>query len=98
MAALTGLEYIKGTPIDVQASKGKKVIVVEFWATWCPPCRSSIPHLSELQHKYKSQNVEFIGITNEENMQTVKKFVDSMGANMDYAVAVDVEGEVYSST
>jgi hypothetical protein len=54
--------------------------------------------LSELQHKYKSQNVEFIGITNEENMQTVKKFVDSMGANMDYAVAVDVEGEVYSST
>jgi thiol-disulfide isomerase/thioredoxin len=97
MAALTGLEYIKGTPIDVQASKGKKVIVVEFWATWCPPCRSSIPHLSELQHKYKSQNVEFIGITNEENMQTVKKFVDSMGANMDYAVAVDVEGEVYSN-
>eukprot|EP01118_Nematostelium_gracile_P011468 TRINITY_DN406_c0_g1_i1.p1 TRINITY_DN406_c0_g1~~TRINITY_DN406_c0_g1_i1.p1 ORF type:complete len:193 (-),score=44.44 TRINITY_DN406_c0_g1_i1:101-652(-) len=88
------LTYLKGDPInfDELVKEGKTVFVIEFWATWCPPCRNSIPHLSELQQKYKSQNVVFIGVTSEDP-NTAKKFADSMGSKMDYLVAHDSQGD-----
>jgi thiol-disulfide isomerase/thioredoxin len=63
-----------------------KVIVVEFWATWCPPCRQSIPHLSKLQAQYKDK-VVIIGISNEER-SVVEKFYKAQ-TEMKYRVAVD---------
>ena len=79
-------EWIKGKPIDLAAAKGRQIVVVEFWATWCPPCRTSIPHLTEMQKKFK--DVVFIGVSDEESA-TVKKFVNKMGDQMDYTVAID---------
>ena len=79
-------DWVKGKPVDLAAVKSKQVVVVEFWATWCPPCRTSIPHLTEMQKKFK--DVIFIGVTDEE-VATVKKFVTKMGDQMDYVVAVD---------
>lgn len=81
-------EWVKGDAVDLAAGKGKNIYVVEFWATWCGPCRQSIPHLTELQKKYKDQGVVFVGISDEES-DTVKKFVKKMGAKMEYTVAVD---------
>ena len=92
-AALEGLDYVKGTPLDLAAGKGTKVFAVEFWATWCPPCRTSIPHLTELAHKYKD-TVEFVGITSETEKDKVEEFVKKMGEKMDYAVAMDTKGLV----
>src|SRR5260370_32162203 len=43
-----------------------KPVLVEFWATWCPPCRKSIPHLNEIYSKYKAQGLEIVGITDED--------------------------------
>ena len=59
---LTGLEWVKNGPVEM---KPGTVYVVEFWATWCPPCRVSIPHLTELQHKYKDKNLVIVGISTE---------------------------------
>ncbi|MBI5387614.1 MAG: redoxin family protein [Verrucomicrobia bacterium] len=87
-APLKIAEWIKGQPVDLAAGKGKTIYVVEFWATWCPPCRTSIPHLTELQRKFKDRGVVFVGVS-DEKAATVKKFVDQMGAKMDYVVAVD---------
>src|ERR1041384_829893 len=87
-APLVISEWVKGKPVDLAAAKGKEVVVVEFWATWCPPCRASIPHLTEMQKKFK--DVRFVGVSDEE-VATVKKFVEKMGDKMDYAVAVDKE-------
>lgn len=87
--------WIKGKPVDLAAAKGKQIVVVEFWATWCPPCRASIPHLTELQKKFK--DVAFVGVS-DEDVSTVKKFVAKMGDKMDYSVAVDDDkktGEAY---
>lgn len=78
--------WVKGKPVDLAAVKGKQVVVVEFWATWCPPCRTSIPHLTEMQKKFK--DAIFVGVTDEE-VATVNKFVTKMGDQMDYVVAVD---------
>src|SRR5207237_651391 len=65
-----------------------KIYVVEFWATWCPPCRASIPHLSELNKRFKDKGVVFIGVTDEEPTK-VKPFVQNMGEKMNYTVAID---------
>ena len=85
-APLVIKDWVKGSPVDVQ--DGKHVYVVEFWATWCGPCRASIPHLSELQKKFKDQGVVMVGISGEP-VAKVKPFVEQMGKKMDYTVACD---------
>ncbi|MDI9400735.1 MAG: redoxin family protein [Verrucomicrobiota bacterium] len=85
-------EWVKGAtaeaPVDV--TDGKNVYVVEFWATWCGPCRTSIPHLTELQKKYKDKGVVFVGVSNE-TLEKVQPFVEEQGEKMDYIVALDKE-------
>ena len=77
--------FVKGGEVK-EFQKGK-TYVVEFWATWCGPCRTSIPHLTELQKKYKDK-VVIVGVS-DEDADTVKPFVDQMGDKMDYVVATD---------
>ena len=89
-------KFVKGDPVVLAKGKGSQVYVVEFWATWCGPCRTSIPHLTELQKKFKSQNVTFIGIS-DETVDKVKPFVDEMGAKMDYVVAVDDDRKTFAN-
>lgn len=81
-------DWVKGEGIDLADAKGKNVVVVEFWATWCGPCRVSIPHLTEMQHKFADRGVVIVGVS-DEDAPTVKPFVDNMGDQMDYRVAVD---------
>ena len=90
--ALQIAEWVKGKPVDLAAGKGKRVYVVEFWATWCPPCRASIPHLTDLQKKFKDKDVTVVGITDEKS-PVVKKFLTAMGDKMDYTVALDSENK-----
>jgi peroxiredoxin len=87
------LHFIKGEPITLESGRGNTVFVLEFWATWCPPCRTSIPHITELQNKFQSRNVVFIGVTNEDESKA-KPFVNRMGAQMNYRVAIDANGSV----
>jgi thiol-disulfide isomerase/thioredoxin len=86
--ALEISDWAKGDAVDLESARGKKVVVIEFWATWCGPCRVSIPHLTELQKKYESRGVTIVGVS-DETSATVKSFVSSMGEKMDYTVAVD---------
>jgi thiol-disulfide isomerase/thioredoxin len=61
-----GLAYLKGEPLaNVPTKTGP--MVIEFWASWCGPCRMAFPHLSELQRKYKDKGLVVLGISLEED-------------------------------
>ncbi len=81
--ALPGVTWIKGEGTE---PGGGRVAVVEFWATWCPPCRDSIPHLTKLQKQHGDQ-VAIIGLSDEDRA-TVEPFVNDMAAKMDYRVGL----------
>ena len=81
-------KWVKGEP--VKAMEKGKVYVVECWATWCGPCRASIPHVTELQKKYADKGLVVIGMNVWENDESeVEPFVKQMGDKMDYRVVLD---------
>lgn len=97
-------EWVKGGPIA--GLEPGKVYVVEFWATWCGPCRVSIPHLTEMAEKLKDK-VTFIGVdafehpsgpTDTSYYAKVRSFVQDMGDKMAYNVAMDGPDGVMAKT
>lgn len=71
-----------------EANLAGKPAIVEFWATWCPPCRDSIPHLNEIYETYGSKGLQVLGITDEPK-QTIRAFVKKIP--IDYPVATAPE-------
>jgi len=86
--ALKIAQWIKGKPVDMKNGKGKNVYVLDFWATWCGPCRASMPHLTKLQKKYKDKGLIVVSIS-DENPRLLKTFVNQMGAKIEFTVAAD---------
>ncbi|MBV9492144.1 MAG: TlpA family protein disulfide reductase [Verrucomicrobia bacterium] len=81
------------TYLDERPDTQHKPLLVEFWATWCPPCRRSIPHLNEVYARYRAQGLQVIGIT-EEDAQTVTRFQQQIP--IQYPVAIDTPRDLYT--
>jgi cytochrome c biogenesis protein CcmG/thiol:disulfide interchange protein DsbE len=82
---LAGLE---GKPLSIADFHGK-VVLLNFWATWCGPCRAEIPDLVELQKKYNDR-LQIIGlVVDDDDVDAMKKFISEFGINYPVAVAPD---------
>jgi thiol-disulfide isomerase/thioredoxin len=82
---LTGLD---SRPVTLAGSKGK-VVLVNFWATWCGPCRAEIPDLVELQKKYQDR-LQILGlVVDDDDLDAVKKFAAKFGINYPVALATN---------
>ena len=73
-----------------------KVLILDFWATYCPPCIEEIPHLRELQAKYGEQGLKVIGlhVGGKEDAPRVPAFVERL--NIDYTLATPEDGLIYT--
>lgn len=58
-----------------------KIIVLNFWATWCVPCKTEIPEFVELQKQYEPQGVQFIGISVDDTVAKLKPYVEAQSMN-----------------
>ena len=84
------LTSLDGKPVTLASSRGK-VILLNFWATWCGPCRAEILDLVELQNKYKDR-LQILGLVvkdEDQDQDAIKEFCEKFGINYPVAVATD---------
>jgi thiol-disulfide isomerase/thioredoxin len=84
------LKDVEGKPVASSQFRGK-VVVVDFWATWCPPCRTEIPGYVALQKKYGPDGLVFVGISvdGDDSIPAVKAFVKQFNINYLIVMADD---------
>jgi len=80
------LKDLRGRTVRLSDYRGK-VVLLNFWATWCPPCRAEMPDLVKMQREYKSRGLQIIGVTYPpETPAAVRRFVRRLRVN--YPVAL----------
>ncbi|MGH9441622.1 MAG: redoxin family protein [Thermoanaerobaculia bacterium] len=84
------IETLNGQPFSLTSVKGD-VVVLDFWASWCLPCRASFPFLNTLEAKYSSKGVRVVGLTLEENAGAIFSFLDGVPAI--FPIVQDPTGE-----
>ncbi len=85
---------IDGQRLDLATYRGG-VVLLDFWATWCAPCRDEIPRFIQLQEKYRGQGLQIIGISMDDGAEPVRQFYREFHMNYPVALGGAKMGELY---
>lgn len=92
------LTTLEGEPFRLSEQRGK-IVVLNVWATWCPPCRMEVPGFVELQDEYRDQGVLFVGLSvDEEGFEAVQPFAEEYEMNYPQVVGRGVAFQKYGQT
>jgi thiol-disulfide isomerase/thioredoxin len=85
---------LSGQQLHLSEYRGK-LVLLDFWATWCDPCREEIPHFVELQNKYRDQGLQIVGISMDDGPEPVRDFYQSFKMNYPVVMGNATTGELY---
>lgn len=85
---------MSGQQLNLSEYRGK-LVLLDFWATWCDPCREEIPHFVELQNKYRDQGLQIVGISMDDGPEPVRDFYQSFKMNYPVVMGNATTGELY---
>jgi len=85
------LARLDGNELRLSDLRGQAV-VLNFWATWCAPCRKEIPQFVDAYERYRDRGLVIVGINMQEGKSIVRPYAEDFG--MDFPIVIDVDGEV----
>ncbi len=86
------LDTLDGGKVDLAAHKGKDVVVLDFWATWCGPCVQALPILTDVTREYRDKGVVFYAVNQREEAEVIGEFLKKK--KLDVSVALDSQGKI----
>lgn len=92
------LDLLDGGTMDLSRHLGKDIVILDFWATWCGPCRESMPIIEKVAADYRSRNVVLYTVNEGDDDAAIRKFLENI--KLDCAVALDrslVAGAAYQA-
>jgi thiol-disulfide isomerase/thioredoxin len=92
------LKDLRGRALRLSDYKGK-VVLLNFWATWCPPCRAEMPDLIKMQREYRSKGLQVIGVTYPpQEIEEVRQFIKKLGVNYPIALGTKETKTLFDKT
>lgn len=86
------LPLLSGGEVELSKLEGKNIVLLDFWATWCGPCRQVMPALVEVEQEYKSKGVRYLAVNLREDPDKIKSYLTSAKLNIE--VPLDKNGKV----
>jgi thiol-disulfide isomerase/thioredoxin len=98
LAPVLMLKTLQGRTINLSAYRGR-VVLLNFWATWCPPCRAEMPDLIKMQREYRGRGLQVIGVTYPpEEIGEVRQFVRKLKVNYPIALGTKETKALFSQS
>lgn len=90
MAPEVELKTLSGEDFKLSDVRGKKVVMLDFWATWCPPCVRELPILTEVAAEFENRDVLFVGANQGEDAETIQEFLEK--SKLKFEILLDSDG------